>query len=284
MSALISIGYLLASVLFILGLKGLTHPRTAVQGNMFGACGMLLAVVLTLINQQILSYEMIILGLVIGGAIGAALAIKIEMTSMPELVAAFNGFGGIASVLVAGAADAHLYVVRTDAEADPHRLLARPADQLDVGDVDRHLLFDDAGRVAFVLLALVPFHHVQPLHNDPALFRQHLVHLALLATPLAGGDEHRVVALDFLHHPTSGAREMIFMTRRSPRSRAAGRGRHRHRRRRGGRAARRRRARRAVARRAGDPQPARRRRRGDRRDRPAPAAGLRPGAGARRGR
>ncbi len=104
MSALITIGYLLASVLFILGLKGLTHPRTAVQGNMFGAAGMLLAVVLTLTNQHILSYEMIILGLIIGGAIGAALAIKIEMTSMPELVAAFNGFGGMASVLVAGAA------------------------------------------------------------------------------------------------------------------------------------------------------------------------------------
>ena len=104
MSSLINIGYLIASVLFILGLKGLTHPRTAVRGNLLGATGMLLAVVLTLANQQIISYEMIILGLILGGAIGAVLAIKIEMTSMPELVAVFNGFGGIASVLVAGAA------------------------------------------------------------------------------------------------------------------------------------------------------------------------------------
>ena len=104
MSAIINIGYLVASVLFILGLKGLTHPRTAVRGNLLGAVGMLLAVLLTLTNQQIISYEWIILGLIIGGAIGAALAIKIEMTSMPELVAVFNGFGGIASVLVAGAA------------------------------------------------------------------------------------------------------------------------------------------------------------------------------------
>ena len=104
MSALINIGYLLASVLFIMGLKGLTHPRTAVRGNQLGAVGMLLAVVLTLTDQQIVSYEMIILGLIIGGAIGAVLAIKIEMTSMPELVAVLNGFGGIASVLVAGAA------------------------------------------------------------------------------------------------------------------------------------------------------------------------------------
>ncbi|UCE64329.1 MAG: NAD(P)(+) transhydrogenase (Re/Si-specific) subunit beta, partial [Nitrospirota bacterium] len=100
----INIGYLIASVLFIFGLKGLTHPRTAVRGNLLGASGMLLAVVLTLINQKILSYEMILVGLVIGGAIGAVLAIKIQMTEMPELVALFNGFGGAASVLVAGAA------------------------------------------------------------------------------------------------------------------------------------------------------------------------------------
>ena len=103
-SVFINIGYLIASVLFILGLKGLTHPRTAVRGNLLGATGMLMAVVLTLINQKILSYEMILVGLVIGGAIGAVLAIKIQMTEMPELVALFNGFGGAASVLVAGAA------------------------------------------------------------------------------------------------------------------------------------------------------------------------------------
>ncbi len=101
---IINIGYLIASVLFIFGLKGLTHPRTAVRGNLLGATGMLLAVVLTLINQKILSYEMILVGLIIGGAIGAVLAIKIQMTEMPELVALFNGFGGAASVLVAGAA------------------------------------------------------------------------------------------------------------------------------------------------------------------------------------
>ncbi|GJL51894.1 MAG: NAD(P) transhydrogenase subunit beta [Nitrospirales bacterium] len=101
---LINIGYLIASVLFILGLKGLTHPRTAVRGNLLGATGMFVAVVLTLANQRIVSYEMILLGIVIGGAIGAVLAIKIQMTEMPELVALFNGFGGIASVLVAGAA------------------------------------------------------------------------------------------------------------------------------------------------------------------------------------
>lgn len=100
----INIGYLVSAALFIFGLKGLTHPRTAVRGNLLGACGMLLAVVITLLNQSIVSFEVILAGLVLGAAIGAVLAIKIEMTAMPELVALFNGFGGIASVLVAGAA------------------------------------------------------------------------------------------------------------------------------------------------------------------------------------
>ena len=100
---LINGGYLVAAVLFILGLKGLTHPRTAVRGNLLGACGMLLAIVITLADRNIVGFEVILIGIVIGAAIGAVLAVKIEMTSMPELVALFNGFGGIASVLVAGA-------------------------------------------------------------------------------------------------------------------------------------------------------------------------------------
>jgi NAD(P) transhydrogenase subunit beta len=103
-ATLINCAYLVASVLFILGLKGLTHPRTAVRGNLLGALGMFLAVVVTLLDQQILSFEYIIIGMVVGGLIGAAFAVKIPMTSMPELVAIFNGFGGGASVLVAGAA------------------------------------------------------------------------------------------------------------------------------------------------------------------------------------
>ena len=99
---IISIAYIIASVLFIRGLKGLTHPRTAVRGNLMGACGMLLAVVVTLCTQG-MSYGVIIAGLVVGGAIGAVLAVKIQMTAMPQLVAIFNGFGGGASVFVAGA-------------------------------------------------------------------------------------------------------------------------------------------------------------------------------------
>ena len=103
-SVFINIGYLIASVLFIFGLKGLTHPRTAVRGNLLGATGMMMAVLLTLVNKKVLTYEMILVGVVLGAAIGAILAIKIQMTAMPELVALFNGFGGAASVFVAGAA------------------------------------------------------------------------------------------------------------------------------------------------------------------------------------
>ncbi len=101
---LINTGYLVSAILFIFGLKGLTHPRTAVRGNLLGACGMLLAIIITLTDRNIVSFEVILIGLVIGAAIGALLAVKIEMTAMPELVALFNGFGGIASVLVAGSA------------------------------------------------------------------------------------------------------------------------------------------------------------------------------------
>ncbi|HPZ84106.1 MAG TPA: NAD(P)(+) transhydrogenase (Re/Si-specific) subunit beta [Thermogutta sp.] len=99
----ITLAYLLASVLFILGIKGLTHPRTAVRGNLLGALGMLIAIVATLIHWSIIEYHWIILGLVVGAVIGAVLALKVKMTAMPQMVALLNGFGGGASVLVAGA-------------------------------------------------------------------------------------------------------------------------------------------------------------------------------------
>jgi NAD(P) transhydrogenase subunit beta len=100
----INVAYLLASAMFVMGLKGLTHPRTAVRGNLTGALAMLLAILVTLVDQRIVGYEYIIAGVVVGGLIGALFAIKIQMTAMPQMVALFNGFGGGASVLVAGAA------------------------------------------------------------------------------------------------------------------------------------------------------------------------------------
>ena len=102
-SEIINLAYLVAGVLFILGLKGLTHPRTAVRGNLLGALGMLVAVAVTLVHQDVLSYTLIFVGLAVGAAIGVVLAIKIEMTAMPQLVALFNGLGGAASLVVAGA-------------------------------------------------------------------------------------------------------------------------------------------------------------------------------------
>jgi NAD(P) transhydrogenase subunit beta len=103
-TSLINLAYLVASALFILGLKGLSHPRTAVRGNLMGALGMLIAVVVTLLDRQILGYSGILVGIIVGSAIGAVLAQRIPMTAMPQMVALLNGLGGIASVLVAGAA------------------------------------------------------------------------------------------------------------------------------------------------------------------------------------
>jgi len=98
---LIHLSYLLASVLFILGLKRLSSPATARSGNRLAALGMLIGVAVTLFDREIVSFQYIIAGILIGAAIGAVLARKVKMTSMPELVSMFNGFGGIASALVA---------------------------------------------------------------------------------------------------------------------------------------------------------------------------------------
>ena len=102
--ALINLFYLIAAVLFILGLKGLTHPRTAVRGNLMGALGMLIAIVVTLTDHRIVSFQIIVAGFVVGGLIGAAMAYRAPMTAMPQVVAVFNGFGGGASALAVGAA------------------------------------------------------------------------------------------------------------------------------------------------------------------------------------
>jgi NAD(P) transhydrogenase subunit beta len=93
--------YLLAAVLFIAGLKGLTSPRTARTGNAVAAAGMLTAIVVTLIDTDVVSWGTVGAGLAIGAIIGALFALRVQMTDMPQLVAVFNGFGGLASALVA---------------------------------------------------------------------------------------------------------------------------------------------------------------------------------------
>ncbi|MGE0610638.1 MAG: NAD(P)(+) transhydrogenase (Re/Si-specific) subunit beta, partial [Pirellulales bacterium] len=99
----INLAYLTASVLFILCFKGLAKPRTAVRGNILGAMGMLIAIIATLFNANIVSYGSIVAGMVVGGALGAWMARRVPMTGMPQMVGVLNGFGGGASVLVAGA-------------------------------------------------------------------------------------------------------------------------------------------------------------------------------------
>ena len=104
MSDWISVGYLLSAILFIMGLKKLGHPRTAPRGNQLGALGMLVAVVVTIASMQLeggAQWVLIIAGMTIGSLIGYWMAVKVEMTGMPEMVALFNGFGGAASALVA---------------------------------------------------------------------------------------------------------------------------------------------------------------------------------------
>jgi len=99
----VNIVYLIAAVLFILDLKWMAHPRTAVRGNRAGALAMALAIAVTLLSDRY-EWSYILIGVAVGSLIGAVAAIRVKMTSMPELVGLFNGFGGAASVLVAGSA------------------------------------------------------------------------------------------------------------------------------------------------------------------------------------
>lgn len=97
----IEICYLIAAVLFILGIKGMTRPKTAVRGNILSAIGMLVAVMVTLLDVKILSYDLIMAGILVGSLCGVILAKKMPMTSMPQMVALLNGFGGGASLAIA---------------------------------------------------------------------------------------------------------------------------------------------------------------------------------------
>jgi H+-translocating NAD(P) transhydrogenase subunit beta len=96
--------YLIASICFIMALRGLSSPDTARNGNYFGIAGMVIAVVTTLATPQIVSYWLIIAGLVIGGAIGTYISRQIQMTALPQLVAAFHSLVGLSAVCVACAA------------------------------------------------------------------------------------------------------------------------------------------------------------------------------------
>ena len=97
----LAVAYLVSATLFILGLKGLTHPTSARRGNYYAMAGMLLAVAATMLNPAVKSYAWIVAGIAGGAAIGTIVALKIKMTAMPQLVAALHSFVGLTAVLVA---------------------------------------------------------------------------------------------------------------------------------------------------------------------------------------
>ncbi len=114
LSTFITLSYLLSAALFILGLKYMSSPASARRGNLLAAIAMFIAIVVTLLDRQILSYSWIIVGIIIGSVIGAVAARLVKMTAMPEMVGIFNGFGGGASALVAIAE-----FIRLTAEPNP---------------------------------------------------------------------------------------------------------------------------------------------------------------------
>ena len=100
MSTIIQVAYLIAAFFFAFGLKMMSSPSTARRGNLFSALGMLLTIVVTLLHQEIVQYQWILVGMVLGLLLGTIAAVRVPLTSMPELVAVFNGLGGLASLLV----------------------------------------------------------------------------------------------------------------------------------------------------------------------------------------
>ncbi|OFZ84101.1 MAG: NAD synthetase [Bdellovibrionales bacterium RIFOXYD1_FULL_55_31] len=159
-----SLVYLIATILFILGLKGLASPKTALRGNLFAMIGMMIAVVATIINPEVKNYGWLTAGLAIGALIGSTVALRIQMTAMPQLVAALHSFVGLSAVLVAiGTYFAH------------H----------ETGHVDSTLMIELAagsfiGAITFTG-SLIAFGKLQGLlGSNPVVFKgQHLLNLAM---------------------------------------------------------------------------------------------------------
>ena len=98
-----NLAYVAAAILFIIGIKRLSSPKSAQSGNTIASIGMLIAIVATVLSFELLDFKLIAIGMIIGSIIGATFAIRVQMTQMPQMVAIFNGFGGGASALVAAA-------------------------------------------------------------------------------------------------------------------------------------------------------------------------------------
>jgi len=115
---LVQYAYLLSAVLLIVGMRNLASPKTAPRGNLLASLGMAVAVVATLLIHEVVSYATVFAGILVGSVIGAVLALRIQMTAMPQMVALLNGFGGAASALVSSAE-----LLRSDPAAPPEGIV-----------------------------------------------------------------------------------------------------------------------------------------------------------------
>jgi len=118
--SLLATSYLGAAILFILSLKGLSHPESARRGNLFGAIGMIIAVVAVAIQAHLITSPILIGAILVAGGIGAVLASRVEMTAMPQLVAILHSFVGAAAVLVGMSSHLGAHVTLTGAEKTVH--------------------------------------------------------------------------------------------------------------------------------------------------------------------
>lgn len=120
---LIEFSYLLASILFIYGLKGMSHPKSARRGMNSAALGMLVAIIGTLLHHDIIDYTWIIVGLLIGGLIGAAMSVWMPMTAMPQRTALSHAFGALAASLV-GISEYYQHVAHEGGTVDRYKMIA----------------------------------------------------------------------------------------------------------------------------------------------------------------
>ena len=167
---LAAILYLIAGVLFIMALRGLSSPKSARQGNLFGIAGMVIAIGTTLAQSSVEDYLWMAIGIVAGGLIGTTIALKIKMTAMPQLVAGFHSLVGIAAVLVAGTA---LYSPEVFGITDETGIRFISRIEMSIGGVIGALTFTGS---------LIAFAKLQELMTGvPLVFKgQHLLNLCLL--------------------------------------------------------------------------------------------------------
>ena len=164
-----ALAYLVSGVCFIMALRGLSSPSSARRGNIFGMVGMFIAILTTLLNPAILSFELILAGLLIGAIIGTVIARRIEMTAMPQLVAAFHSLVGLAAVLVAATA---FYAPESYGIGSYQNIKLASAIEMSLGVAIGAITFSGS---------IVAFTKLQGLvSGNPVIFKgQHLINLLL---------------------------------------------------------------------------------------------------------